>query len=423
MTAEHLSQIQLLGYQARSLDAEELLAVDRHLASCDECQGGLANMAPARSHDLSIKEEPFHLDYDQHVEPYVDGVADEIDREIVESHMALCSQCAEEIRDLQEFRKQPARQVDRAVEMPRRTPWMDQWPWLRQLNPRLAAALAVALLIPGITIMWLWTRSRTTQPEYQVGPVALPGNEPSPGPTYDGIPSPSPDQSTKLPVVALTDGGRQITLDEDGHSKGLESLPVDLRNTIEKVLASRKFGLPPVLFGLSESAGRLRGDVETEDAIGQLAPVGVVVETDRPVFRWNALEGATEYIVTVHDSKLRLVESSGPVAGTEWSIPKALERGRLYSWQVRAVVDGKTVISPKPPAPDTLFKVLDRKALQAIENAKRAQGNSHLTMAVLYWKHGLIEAAEREAQALVRANPGSAVAADLLRSLQSLRRR
>jgi hypothetical protein len=86
------------------------------------------------------------------------------------------------------------------------------------------------------------------------------------------------------------------------------------------------------------------------------------------------------------------------------------------------VIDGKTVISPKPPAPETRFRVLDAKAFAAIETAKRVQGSSHLAMAVLYWKHGLIEAAERELEALARANPGSTVASELLRSLRSPRR-
>ena len=283
-----------------------------------------------------------------------------------------------------------------------------------------AAALAVAILIPGLTAaVWLWTNGLGTEPQQQAGPVPLPSQEASP------ITKPSPDQvkPAKEPLVALNDGGRQITLDQDGRSTGLESLPSDLRATIENVLATRKLGLPPALFSLSAGAGKLRGNVETQDTIGLLTPVGVVVESDRPSFHWRALEGATEYIVTVHDSKLRLVENSGPVAGTEWSISKVLERGRVYSWQIRAVVNGVTVISPQPPAPDAQFKVLNKRAFEAIQTAKRVQGNSHLTMTVLYWKHGLIEAAEREAQALARTNPGSAFAAELLRSLRSLRRR
>lgn len=438
MTTEHLSQNQLIGYAARTLNPEELLAVDRHLASCDTCNERLAARLPEvseRPYDLSIDEEPFHLDYDQHLVPYVDNVANEIDREIIESHIALCSQCADDIRDLQEFRQQPSLQTDRPVKVSRRARWMDQWQRTPLWSPRLAAALIIAIFGLGITsAVWLWTRAPAPLPVQHAGPVEppginQPGNEPSHGSSPGQVAIPpgveeSLNTQREAPLIALNDGGRQITLDKSGQSTGLESLPPDLRTTVENVLASRKFGRSPAFAfdNLSESNGKLRGGSEEQDTIVQLGPAGVVLESDRPVFRWRALEGASEYVVTVHNSKLRQVENSGPVTGTVWSIPIPLDRGETYSWQIRAVIDGKTVISPKPPAPETRFRVLDAKAFEAIEAARRVQGSSHLAMAVLYWKHGLIEAAERELEALARANPGSTVAAELLRSLRSPRR-
>jgi hypothetical protein len=431
MTTEHLSQTQLLGYGARTLNSEELLAVDRHLASCDMCHDRLAAMlseVSERPYDLSIDEEPFHLDYDQHLVPYVDGVANEIDREIIESHIALCTQCADDVRDLQVFRQQPALQTPRPLKESR---WrMNPW---RLLQPRFAVALIIAIFGLGVTTaVWFWSRKSSPLPVHRVGPVATPEiykptPEPSPG-RVATLPSPAPsgdiNMSREAPLIALNDGGRQITLDKNGRSTGLESLPSDLRTTVEKVLAARKFGRSPA-FGfenLAESNGRLRGGSEPQDTIVQLSPAGVVLETDRPVFHWKAFEGASEYVITVHNSKLRQVENSGPVTGTSWSISKPLARGDTYSWQIRAVIDGRTVISPKPPAPETRFRVLGEKGMAAIETAKRTQATSHLTMAVLYWRHGLIEAAERELEALLRANPGSTVATELLRSLRSPRR-
>lgn len=435
MTTEHLSQIQLIGYSARTLNPEELLTVDRHLASCDTCQERLADVLPKiseRAYDLSIDGESFHLDYDQHLVPYVDGVANEIDREIIESHIALCSQCAEDLRDLQEFQQQPSLQTDRPVTVSRWESWMGQWS--RSLSPRVAVALIVAFFGLGATAaVWLWARNSSPVPVQHAGPVAInqpPRNEASPGSSPGQVAAlPSPDLSNlnllrEALLVALNDRGHQITIDKSGRSTGLESLPPDLRTTVENVLSARKFGRSPA-FGfdnLLESKGSLRGGSEVQDMIVQLAPAGVVLESDRPVFRWQELEGASEYVVTVHDSKLRQVESSGPIAGTTWSIPRALPRGETYSWQIRATVNGKTVIWPRPPAPETRFRVLDARAVAAIENAKRSQASGHLAMAVLYWKHGLIEAAERELEALARLNPGSTVTAELLRSLRSSRR-
>jgi hypothetical protein len=433
MTAEHLSKTQLVRYGARTLNSEELLAVDRHLASCDACHGKLTSMSPnvsSRVYDLSI-EEPFHLDYDQHLAPYVDGAANEIDREIIESHIALCSQCEEDLRDLQEFKQQTvptSLPIDRDLSTSRWTGWM-QWP--QPLNPQMTAALLIAIFVLGITAAVLvWTQNRTQLRDKQAGAASPPGVDPSPSPDQL-VTQPSPDlrhnqlelprSQSGEPLIAFNDGGQRVTLDERGNSNGLESLPPDLRRTVENVLADRKCNQSPALSNLSKHTGTLRGQLEEQDTIEFLSPAGVVIESDRPTFHWRALEGASEYVVTVHDSNFRPIESSGPLSGTEWSIQNPLPRGATYSWQIRAVVNGKTVISPKPPASEVRFRVLDQKTFAAIENARRVQGNSHLAMGVLYWKHGLMDAAEREFEALERANPGSTVAKELLRSLRSLR--
>ena len=431
MTAEHPSKTQLAGYEARTLNSEELLAVDRHLASCDACHSSLTSMSQSvssRVFDLSV-EEPFHLDYDQHLAPYVDGSANEIDREIIESHIALCSQCEEDLRDLQEFKQQTLPTllpVDGAVRTSRWAGWMQR---PQTFNPQLAAALLIAIFVLGIAVaIFVWTQNQP--PARQAGSASQPEVDPAPSPDQL-VTQPSPDLRGSRsdlptsprgePLIALNDGGQQVTLDEMGNSTGLASLPPELRATVENILATRRFSQSPALSNLTEHAGQLRGQLEEQDTIRLMSPAGIVIESDKPTFRWRALDGASDYVVTVHDSSLRLVGSSGPITGTEWSIPNPLPRGVTYSWQIRAVVNGKTVISPKPPASEVRFRVLDQKTLARIQNARRVQGNFHLAMGVLYWKHGLIDAAQREFEALVRANPGSTEAKGLLRSLQSLR--
>ena len=78
-------------------------------ATCDDCYARFTRIQPEPGDETRLPrvsssesiEEPFHLDYDQHLVAYVDGTANNIDREIVESHVALCSECAEDLRDLQ----------------------------------------------------------------------------------------------------------------------------------------------------------------------------------------------------------------------------------------------------------------------------------------------------------------------------------
>ena len=189
------------------------------------------------------------------------------------------------------------------------------------------------------------------------------------------------------------------------------------------MLVARRLHASPAIRGWTTGAGNLRDRPEQQSTFMPLNPTDVVIETDRPTFRWRALEGALHYIVTIYDAKLRLVGSSGPVDSTEWTTPNSLERGVTYSWQISALKDGETVVSPKPPLPQAWFRILDQHAVTVLEKLIRSAGRSHLALGVFYWKHGLIDESERELQALANANPSSTLAVELLKSVRALRRR
>src|SRR6185369_7427641 len=162
MTLEHLSEKQLTGYRERSLDSQELLAVDRHLASCDLCHERLTRIPLGASILFESNDEPFHLDYEQHLEPYVEGTANEIDREIVDSHVAVCSRCAAELKDLLEFKRQPAAAI--AYTTPRGKQWLPQMSWLP--SPAWAAAMLLAVLIPVVAVV-MWSRYHLSKPDQE----------------------------------------------------------------------------------------------------------------------------------------------------------------------------------------------------------------------------------------------------------------
>jgi anti-sigma factor RsiW len=439
---EHLSNIQLAGYGVRTLDSDDLLAVDRHLAACDFCHERLTRLSSEASdrheHDERSMEEAFHLDYEEHLAAYVDGTASDIDREIVESHVALCPHCAADLRDLQLFSEQPVRTKTLDADTVRVSPWRRGWGQVGwQWSPQFSAALLVAIFILGATVgVLLWTTRSSQRPVEQAGSSASPeaiketdkeSTSAVPQPTADKIaaqPSPEPqenrDQQEQL--VALNDAGGRVTLDQRGELAGLEPLPPDLRLAVQTALTTRQLNVPPHLADLSV-AGRLRDGNAEQNTFLPLEPIGIIIESDLPTFRWRALEGASAYSVSIHDSRLRSVENSGRLAGTEWTPSRPLKRGVTYTWQIRALTDGTTVISPKPPAPEARFRVLDQAALTSLESVRRVNGSSHLALGVSYWKHGLIDRAEREFEALVTANPGSPVAAQLLTSLRAQRRR
>ena len=414
--SEHLSQSQLAGYSGRTLDVNELLAVDGHLASCDACHERLTGVAkPAPGPLAQSNEQPFHLDYDQHLEPYVDGNANDIDREIVDSHVAQCSRCADELRDLLAFKQKPAAAITTATPS-RWKQWLPQWPLLS--GPALATAAVIAVFVLAMAV-FLWTTYRARRAEHAVAEK----EQPSPASTEHPTPENQPTLAHEEPLITLNDAGRQISVNQRGQLEGLNDLPPDVKESVERALATRRLRESPALTGWSTGAGILRSEVEKQNTFAPLEPMDVVIESDRPRFRWQALEGASQYVVTIHDAKFREVGNSGPIVGTEWTTPNSLERGVTYSWQISALKDGQTIVSPKPPLREARFRILDQRAVVALAKLKKSAGNSHLVMGVFYWKHGLIEESEREFQALAKANPNSAAVAELLASIRSTHRR
>lgn len=131
------------------------------------------------------------------------------------------------------------------------------------------------------------------------------------------------------------------------------------------------------------------------------------------------MEGVTAYVVEVYDDQYKLAATSPELTEASWTT--TLARGKVYSWQVKALKEGQEFTSPRPPAPQAKFRILDQAKANEIARARRAHGNSHLTLALLYADAGLIKEAEQELRLLRRANPNSEVARALLRSLQSQR--
>jgi hypothetical protein len=150
--------------------------------------------------------------------------------------------------------------------------------------------------------------------------------------------------------------------------------------------------------------------------------VGTVTMSDRPAFRWSAFDGADTCVVRIYDADFNEVAASPWLSETSWTVTRALERGRIYSWQVTARAGAKEIISPVKPAPEARFMTLDRAKANELAEAKSASAGSHLTLGILYAQAGLLDEAERELQALLRANPQSALAEKLLRSVRAKRR-
>src|ERR671919_815400 len=96
--SDHLSREQMNKYSEKKLLPKELLQIDEHLSICENCRNKLTvDSDPIAG--LFQQEQPEHLSYDQ-LEAYLDK---QKDRELVESHLEVCSRCKSEYDDLCAF--------------------------------------------------------------------------------------------------------------------------------------------------------------------------------------------------------------------------------------------------------------------------------------------------------------------------------
>lgn len=102
--AEHWSAEAVERFRRGQVSAEEALSIGEHIRSCHECVPEVPERELRPLVDLLTQPppDPPHLTYEQ-LAAFVDGTADAIDREIVESHVADCEECGRELRDLQGF--------------------------------------------------------------------------------------------------------------------------------------------------------------------------------------------------------------------------------------------------------------------------------------------------------------------------------
>jgi hypothetical protein len=436
--ATHLSDEEIARYRGRMMPPVALLAADDHLALCDICYGRVSEaqrpddklFAASKAFDAAAAGHVTHLTYEQ-MAALVDNQVDDIDREIVQSHLELCRRCEVELKDLRELSSELARPRIASPEPGRssslRGKLISFWRLPALRIPALAAAGLVILVLAALVINIL-RRSDNAGPRETVAEREERNGEPTrreaaavekaPREITVGPEENDPSrQATEVPAemrAALNDGDSRIALDSQGNLSGVRTDPGDERS-IKNALLHGVVNLPSSLGELRGQSGTLMGDAGARFSL--LEPVGIVIESDRPVLRWSALEDTESYTVTVYDSNLNQVASSDQLTTNQWAVPMPLPRGHTYIWQVRAIKNGAEVIAPPPVGSRVKFRVLEQAKVEAIERAKRSK--SHLVMGVIYAEAGLLDDAELEFAALVRDNPNSEAARKLLRGVKA----
>jgi hypothetical protein len=442
--SEHLSVQLFERYRQRRLEPAELLALDDHLATCAACREQLRAMKPSRAALLRLRANlqtaaqtaPDHLLREQLV-AYIRSQLDEVDRELVESHLEFCPQCAAQAQELRALTERQAAAVTASPATADSQITVSTWwaklvaslglPSLRErflpapgwspLALRVASAVATVLLVLATA---LWLRTRIERQE-----IAGHQPTPSPSPAQPSVSPPvGPQPATPAPILlALNDGSGQITLDAQGKIAGLESLSPADQQRVKTALTTQTVQTPKALKELSDSSGAIMGS-STGAAFALLSPIGKLVASDRPTFRWQPLGRSVNYQVTITDpeASYREVAASPALSGTKWVVDHPLERGRIYTWQVTARTEGGEIKAPAPNAPEARFKVLEQAKAGELARAKKTYAGRHLVLGLLYAQAGLLDEAEREFQALVAANSGSPVAKNLLRDVRAKQR-
>jgi hypothetical protein len=418
---EHLTQQQLGDYSLNRLAAAELLAASDHLAECERCRIGLdSDAAFFAVHAGTVGEDSTtHLTAEQTAD-YVDRNLSGETLQMVQDHLSNCESCVFAVEDLRAFRNEVAPSLDReyrpadavptqAVSTRSRSFWK-----LFDMSPVPAFGMAALVILLFGVIGYLVWRAPEQKQEIAVVP------SPSPVPSPSAEPSVQPTQPATF-VAQLTDGNGVVTLDQEGKLSGADSLPPAYQTLVKRALSSQRVERSAQLEGLTRPSSSLMGSNPQGREFSVLEPVGSVIITNRPTFRWSNMEGATGYVVEVYDQQFKPVATSPQLTTNSWTA--TLGRGNVYLWQVKAIKDGQEVTSPRPPAPQAKFRVLDQGRVNELAKAKRAHGSSHLTLGLLYAEAGLLREAEQELRLLRRANPNSDVARNLLRQVQAMRAR
>ena len=109
--SEHLSPDTIVRWKQGELTPMELLALDDHTERCEACRRKLLSaeeMSRAfqglQSMLAEAAAEPEEHPADEELSAYLSGTLAPIEREVVESHLAWCEECSEGLADLRRFR-------------------------------------------------------------------------------------------------------------------------------------------------------------------------------------------------------------------------------------------------------------------------------------------------------------------------------
>lgn len=405
---EHPSSEQLSLYERRALAPDLFLSVHRHISACPECFDQCNPSSRVKEDYETLLaavmpdplDEPYHLTKAE-VASYVRRELDDVALEAAASHLEVCGACVQAVAESRN-----------AISTKSSAGFIAS---LRAWGRPIQFASVLLLVLGLIVIAVVFMRTRNVQPAKEQSANLNANRETLP-------PNPAPDQSPTTKNGGQNSDESGVAPDEQRAAERIAAISPSAHEAIVASLTTQRIEKPQFLAGLTGARDTLRGEAAEGVPFALLNPVGQVVRNRNPTLRWKPLTGATRYVVTVTDDKLNEVATSESLTSTQWRVPVTLKWDGVYSWQVTAFKDGQEVVSPVMPAPQARFMIVDQARAKELRQVEHALPDYHLGLGVLYARAGLLDEAEREFQAELKARPNSTVARKLLESVRAMRK-
>jgi hypothetical protein len=418
MNDEHLAEKELREYGENSVSPREFLRRQTHLETCPECQRRLDEMLPnlgiAETEMLfnALKENPadeFHLNYDEHLQPYVYQTIDAVTHEIVESHVEICAECREDLRDLLSFHE--SLETDRQLrEATRKSWWTDLAKWLNRPSPRQVwLAMAGILLFVGIAgFSWIYYFN---QPKEIVQTQVNQENTNLPKTTTAQVNQnlavntnqnkELTNQNKALPTPAATIKPSPANAENQSASE-LPEEPKMANLVLPKFLKDLRINEAGVLLGNNDSPTQ---------QISVISPNTQVIRDSSPVLSWKSAPNVENYEVAVFDEDDNRLAKAENFKGNLWRVPK-LAKGKIYQWQVT----GKAV-----SADGQITNFLGKGRFYVVsqrDESRIAQAKNALERGKAFAEAGLLKEATNEFRQYLKQNPNSENAKKFLRQVE-----
>ena len=424
---QHPNKEKLENYAVQRLSAGEMTAMILHLENCADCFAAVQKLSPIAENQgvaLFTESEVFHLDYDEHLRPFVDNEADAVTREIVESHTQNCAGCALQLRELREFAESlRLRKIEKTLHHSPSV-WAKISGWFHQKSHRLTfqiAFLSALVCLLGI-IAFVWLKDgnpaqkalqlNNKQSENETVQTQINSNETDKTVVVSvnqnvANTSALNQSSADLTKVQTPENRKDQTIVKDEFA-GLYSLPETLRGTVQTAVKSEKISFPAFL---SVIGGKINPRGETNNKPISIYPNGEAIRQVSPRFNWQNFASSDEkYVVEIFDEQNNSIEISPALSATNWTPKTVLRRGKIYKWEVRT---GKTDNSPKMFAGK--FKVLEQKN---IDDLAGISTKSAFVRGVVFASKGLLSESAKEFQQAVKTNDHADLAKKFRRQIE-----